>query len=159
MKQKKISRWIFLFCIILILGLAACATFLGSSQPVSGDVIQVEFTNGPDIRPSQDLEFWIKNTSSTCISFPYDFDLKIYHENNGGWIEVKNLFQYRSTTGQDLMLQPAGELFSKRPIDLSPDLNQLKLDTTTKFKAAIQGFLCNNKTSIIKKEIPFTVSP
>lgn len=160
MKLKKAIFWICIF-----LTLVGCGY---SSQSITGDVFQVEFVKGPDLHleyvkelniyRSETLEFWIKNTSQACITFPYNFGIRIYYENNGAWVEVGNEFQYLPNV-QDIEIQPSGQLFSQNDIELVPDIHNIQITSTAKFKADIQGYLCKDKKVVVEKEIPFTVSP
>lgn len=157
MRENTVCR-LLLISVILIPVLASCANLSETSQTVSSDAIQVEYINGPELHISDTLSFRIKNTSKACITFPYDFGLKIYYMNQDSWAETGNLVQYPAV-GQDITLQPTGNLFSERSVYLHPDTSKLKINAPTDFKAIIQGHLCNNKTIVIEKEILFTVSP
>jgi hypothetical protein len=151
--------------IVIILIMAGCTQ---SSQLINGNAIRVEFINGPELHldfvkelnqyQTSTLTFRIKNTSQTCITFPYDFGIKIYYENNGSWIETDNMFQY-FPKDKDVLLDSVGNIDSDMVVNLSPDIQNVQISTIVNFKATIQGHLCKDKSVVVEKEIPFTVLP
>jgi hypothetical protein len=124
MKPRNANCRVPTICLLLGWITGGCGTPFDTPRPVSSDVIQVEYVTGPNLSKAETLTFWIKNTSNSCIAFPYDFGLKIYYQNKDTWLETSNEVQYLSDE-QDILLQPDGELFSQSIVDLRPDLTNL----------------------------------
>lgn len=120
-------------------------------------LVDIQYEIGPEISKQEILTVWLVNQSSSCISFPLDYGIKVFAETGEGWTEVPNVIEYKGT-GPNL-LKPKGDIFSQRSIVVKPDLSSLTLAAPTRFYVEIQGHECADDSHIVKKEIPFTVVP
>jgi hypothetical protein len=151
----KFSRFNFLAVAILIL-LFGCvrkdpeeiASKILISYPVSQEISKASGV-GMDIE--------LINESDYCIVFPIVAGMKIYTEQGGSHVEVENLLTIIGD--QNLVINPQGEIFSKRFVGIVPDTSDIEISGPTQFFVSLSGYLCNNENIKIIKEIPFTVIP
>jgi hypothetical protein len=133
-----------------------CYAFFARKRNKSG-LVQPSYVIGPEIQNTESLISFIKNTSSSCMVFPYNYGVKIYMERNGSWVDVPNMTDYRSK--EDIQLLPAGNMDSDNVVVLRPNLLDVELQAPTNFRAVLNGHLCDDENVLIKKIVPFTVVP
>lgn len=142
--------------LIVLLGLTSCTKPAPNTAGVS-DLLVITYDSGPGIGIGDNLEFWIKNESDRCISFPVDYGLKLFVKANQTWDQVPNLATY---VGEEPnVLESKGGTFSEDAVIARPDVSQLDLAGPTDFYASVTGHLCDDGSVIVEKEIPFTVTP
>jgi hypothetical protein len=148
---------------VIFLALYGCSSVQNSNLTLSDNIanaIKVTYQTGPQIQTNEALNFLITNTSKNCIAYPIDFGLQIIMEQNGKWITVVNTVTYQAQTGQnEVLLNPVGSLFTQKIVGAQPDLSNITLTGPTNFQAIITGHLCNDKSVVIEKRVPFIVSP
>ena len=95
---------------------------------------------GNQMRIHYTKDIYVRNLSSECVIFPNDFSLSIWFVKNGQWTSLKILnIQLQS---QDIVLQPAGELFSENVVTIFPDYDVLSAEKPNSIRVAISGRLC-----------------
>ena len=143
--------------VIMTLAIISCSNSSEEKNANIADSIEVSYQTGPQIGVHQDLTIWIKNQTDFCISFPPDYGIKIFSETNNGWKEVSNLVNYLGT--EPRLLQPKEDSSSEDSVFARPDVTSLGLVKPTNFYVSISGNLCDDKTVLIEKKIPFVVVP
>lgn len=119
------------------------------------DSITIRYLKGSNIFEGDILTVSIENESQYCLEFPLGFDLQVFLDNKGNWIEVPELGKYVAGETDIVMLYPKNDFRNSKLIAVSPDLSNI--DLPADFYATIQGTVCDNKEIIINKNIPFRV--
>ncbi len=151
---------ILLIAILAIMLLASCGA--PDPQEIADSLIVYYPSNSIFQRENQvmvgwGLEAWITNESEYCIVFPYDYGVKIYLKDEKAETEVANTVTYANY--QDVRLAQRGDSGSRRIIPVLPDLTNIIIDVPQEFRATITGYLCDDETVEITKEIIFFVVP
>ncbi|MGB8213993.1 MAG: hypothetical protein WCE68_10590 [Anaerolineales bacterium] len=159
--MKKLNR---ILAFILFLVICGCSSGQNrnsaSSHDSIADAIKITYRKGTEVQIADPLYFSITNTSTDCISYPIDYGLKIIMEQNDKWAAVADTVVYQSQPGQnEVLLDPEGGVFSERVVVAEPDLTNITLAGPTNFQAIITGHLCNDKSVVIEKRVPFVVTP
>lgn len=150
------NKTVYLIAIVMAISIVGCSKT--NEQPIDiVNSIQIDYETGPKINTNQYLTVWLVNHSQSCVLFPADYGIRIYTETENGYVEFPNLVRYIGT--QPRKLQPNGEVYSERSVDLRPDLAGFTISKPTSFFATITGHLCNDETIIIEKRVEFIVSP
>ena len=136
--------------------LYSCSTNGTNSEDIASS-IEIKFSNSETFLIDDPIELFLVNKSSSCIVFPLVDGLRIYTQQNGKKVEIKNLINNMGS--QDLILYPKGEILSTRSLDLRPDITGLKIDKPTDFSVILTGYLCENEAIQIQKEILVTITP
>lgn len=140
--------------LMLVLISSAC---MPSQKQITGADLELAYASGPIIKSTEYLYVFITNMSQGCIEFPHDFDLKIYFEKNGSWVETGNLESYPDL--KSIQLSPNGETLDTSTVVLRPSLSGVQIAAPITLKATIHGNVCNHPNTVVEKEIPFTVVP
>jgi hypothetical protein len=145
----------------LVIGFLSAMVLMSCSptpQRVSGSDLAIKFVEGPDIKASEDLTFLVINMSTACIEFPDDFGIKIYYlDKNDAWVETNNLGTYLHP--QNNKLEPYGNPLDLKAVYVRPRLSTPVVGNPIAMRVTIKGNICNDPTTIVEKEIPFTVTP
>jgi hypothetical protein len=147
---------------LLIYFLTLPILLIGCGQKAKGPdqiakSIEVIYDNSSEITLGTRISIWVKNTSAYCVEFPLSDGLSLYAYEKDAWIEIPNLVEFIGK--QTITLMPNDILLSENQVVLNPDISSLSMDKPTKFYALLTGYLCDDKTVEIKKEIPFTLIP
>ena len=118
------------------------------SYPVSQEISKAEGVG---------IEMYLINESNYCVMFPLVSGMTIYTEQSGSRFEVKNLITIMGD--ENLIVDSQGEIFSKRSVDVVPDVSGIPITAPTQFFVSLSGYLCDDENVKIIKVIPFTVSP
>jgi hypothetical protein len=98
--------------------------------------------NGSSVRLNTVISLYIKNKTSDCIEFPYNFGVKIFAYQNHGWIEVPDNIIYASH--KDVILDPRG-LNVDAVVALQPDYATLgAISNKFRMRIVMIGHLCKN---------------
>ena len=147
-----------LFIIIFFLIGTNVSCSKGLSQPTEvATWIDITYQTGPEIPPSGYIEAWIENMSDQCISFPNDFNIKVFVEQNENWVEVPNLVTYVGDRAE--VLKPKSDARSDTLVNIRPDTSGLIMSKRVNSYAFITGNLCDDKSYKIEKKIPFVIVP
>jgi hypothetical protein len=103
------------------------------------------------------IEIDLINESNYCVIFPQVSGMTIYTEKSGNRLEVKNLITIMGD--ENLIVNSQGEIFSKRSVDVVPDVSGITITAPTQFFVSLSGHLCDDENVKIIKVIPFTVTP
>jgi hypothetical protein len=147
---------LFMFILFLIGINLSCSNEL-SQPPDVATLIEITYQTGPEISPGGYVEAWIENTSNRCISFPIDFDIKVFVEQHEAWIEVPNLVTYVGDRPE--VLKPKGDALSDTLVNIRPDISALIMTEPVNSYALITGNLCDDEDYVIEKKIPFVIVP
>lgn len=123
-----------------------------------GSYLEIDYSEGETLDQFDYIGVWVKNTSKFCFTFPYDYGIQLYKQDNDRWNEINNAGIYMSK--EDRILKPNKDpLFSVDHITLLPDLLNIPIKEKTYFKAIINGHLCNQPEVTVSKEIFFHAMP
>jgi len=147
---KKINI-LFLFIYLLFL-LSACTSSI-DPQAIA-DLVEIDYPMGNQLVLNQSYFVGIHNHSDQCIIFPNDYDIKLYMKNGKEEKEITNIVKYY---GDVLKLTEEGTYFPDNVIYFSPDIKSTDYSASTSFYATIQGYLCDDKETIINKTFDFSV--
>ena len=147
---KKINILIVVFTIIL------CGCSAPKSPAEISDLIKFEFPEGNTISQNGDLNILIHNYSDKCIVFPVDYGMKIFMKQGKEIIQLKDKI---NNIGDEIKLEPVGEIYADDFIDFEPDLSSITINDTSEFYATIEGHLCDDDKMVIDKTIVFSVKP
>lgn len=130
----------------------------GSKTPEEiASMITVSYPASQEISAGLGMQIRLINESEYCIIFPVVTGMTIYTMQDGKEIEVKNLI---NTIGNEKVnLNPKDEIFSTLTIGVVPDISSLSITDPTQFFVRMDGYLCDDESVKIIKEIPFTVVP
>jgi hypothetical protein len=103
------------------------------------------------------IEMDLINESNYCVIFPQVSGMTIYTEKSGSRLEVNNLITIMGD--ENLVVNSQGEIFSKRSVDIAPDVSGITITAPTQFFVSLSGYLCDDENVKIIKVIPFTVTP
>lgn len=112
---------------------------------------------GNKVKAGWALEVLLINTSDACVVFPFNYGVKIYHQEDEKINFIANLVDY--TSKNEIFLTPEGELSSQRLIAIEPDLTDFSVAAPQELHATITGHLCDDENVVITKEITFFVVP
>jgi hypothetical protein len=153
-KSKTSLKWEKTLLIAIILISSGCTPAL---KQITGADLELAYASGPVIKSTEYLNVFVTNMSQGCVEFSHDFGLKIYFTQNGSWVETGNMVRYPDP--KPIELQPNGGLFDDTAVSLRPTLSGEEITGPITLKATIHGNVCNNPSSVIEKDIPFTVVP
>jgi hypothetical protein len=140
--------------VIIVILLTGCR----SKDPEEiSSTIQVSYPISQEMPVGSGISIELTNRSNYCVVFPIVTGMKIYAEQGGNRVEVKNLITVIGD--ENLVLNPQGEILSKRSIDIAPDTSNITITEPTQFFVSQSGYLCDDNNVQIQKEIPFTVIP
>lgn len=143
-----------IFIFLFIVGSLGCSN--RSSLPTDiSEKISITYQTGPEIPASGYIEAWIENTSDQCISFPNDFNIKVFVEQNQDWTEIPNRVTYQGDRPQ--ILEAKGNNQSDTLVNLRPDTSGLDISAPVNAYALIRGSLCDDEDFKVEKKIPFTI--
>ena len=120
-------------------------------------MIRVSYPASQEVPVGLGMDIELKNESKYCVMFPVVTGMTIYTVQDGKEIEVKNLVVIMGS--ENVPLGPKGEVFSMRFISIVPDTSSLSIKEPTQFFARLNGYLCDDESVKIVKEVPFTVVP
>lgn len=152
--KKIISRT--LTSIFLFVFLCSCSTSASQPKDIAAS-IEITYQPSSTIKRGSDLDVWLKNTTKYCLEFPAVDGMKVYAQQKERWVEIPNLVTVIGN--QIVKLKPAGDFWDANVFTISPDLASLNSNEPIKFRAVLTGYLCEDHTIVIEKEIPFTVTP
>jgi hypothetical protein len=152
--MNKINGFQFLLLLMTSVILYGCKTPPNSKD--LSDAIEVYYYGTSEIKPPDALTIQIRNASSYCMAFPYDYQAELYllDGNKRKW--VNNLASdgvYR----RDQELPPGNVNIGF--ITARPNLDGLDVSRPLDFVFVIIGNLCEDENIVIQKEIPFTLIP
>jgi len=142
--------------LITIFAIILCGCAKKTTGAEIDNLIQLSFPHRNTLSQNNELDVLITNNSEQCIVFPKDFGLQIYMKRGNDIVKLKENGAY---IGDDIKLEPVGQIFSENIITFGPDLSSVKVTSDSSFYATIEGHLCNDEKTIINKTIPFSVSP
>ncbi len=130
----------------------------GSKTPDEiASMIIVSYPATQEVPAGLGMQIRLINDSEYCIMFPVVTGMTIYTMQDEKEVEVKNLI---NTIGnENVNLNPKDEIFSTLTIGVVPDTSNLSITAPTQFFVRLSGYLCDDESVKIIKEIPFTVVP
>ena len=153
--MNKTKRLLIYFLALSIL-LIGCGQKAKSPDQIA-ESIEVIYDNSSEIPLGTRISIWVKNTSAYCVEFPLADGLSLYAYEKDVWIEIPNSVKFIGK--QTITLIPNDIMSSEDQVALHPDISSLSMDKPTKFYALLTGYLCDDTTVKIQKEIPFTLIP
>jgi hypothetical protein len=123
-------------------------------------VFLIAITTGCSNKPSQSadiVEAWMENMSNQCVSFPLDFNIRVFVEQHGDWVEVPNRVTYVGERPK--VLKPKGDIPSSALVYIRPDISGLTITEPIDSYALVTGNLCDDENYAIEKKIPFLIIP
>lgn len=143
---------------VVILLLTGCNNSNTTLTPNEiSDSLEISYQVGPEIQIYSYVQALVKNPTTYCIVFPLDYGMKIYSEENGNNVEIKNRTVYIGDKPN--YLKAISDIESFVLVVISPDTSQLIINQPINFYAEITGHLCDDESVVIKKQIPFVVVP
>ena len=152
--MRQVNR-IFLKLVVAIL-LSSCARQIEQPDAIAGS-IEIVYVTSSEMTVGDQMEVSLQNKTKYCIQFPLVDGLNIYAEQDGKWVESRNLVTILGD--QNWVLRPKDELLSERSVYIQPDIAHLEIHAPTRFYALLQGYLCDDESVKVQKEIPFTMIP
>ena len=150
------SRTIKIYSVTLLLSILILGC--GNKTPEEiASMIDVSYPALQEVPVGLGMDIELKNESKYCVMFPVVTGMTIYTVQDGKEIEVKNLVVIMGS--ENVPLGPKGEVFSMRFINIVPDTSSLSIKEPTQFFARLNGYLCDDESVKIVKEVPFTVVP
>jgi hypothetical protein len=144
------------FIIFLVVIATGCSK--KPSQPTEiAALIDIDYQAGPEISRGGIVEAWMENMSDQCISFPLDFNTKIFIEQNEDWTEVPNRVTYIGD--RPVLLKPKGDIRSSALVYIRPDTSGLTITESVDSYALVTGNLCDDENFVIEKKIDFVIIP
>ncbi|HNB55297.1 MAG TPA: hypothetical protein PK530_25320 [Anaerolineales bacterium] len=150
-KTTKVYGIVLLFSMLLI----GCGN--NRTPDVIATMIDVSYPASREVPTGSGIEIQLTNESEYCVIFPVVTGMTIYTVENGEEIKVGNLVVVMGD--ENVPLGPKDEIFSMRQISIVPDTTGLSISKPTQFFARLTGYLCDDESVKIIKEIPFTVIP
>lgn len=150
------ARRIIAFFILLLFTLVFCVAC--TSTPDADEIaelIEIDYPMGQELILGQAFRVGIHNYSNQCVLFPADYNIKLFMQNGNEETELGNLVTYY---GNERELTSGGTFFADNVIYFMPDLKQRGYSSSTIFFASIQGYLCDDKDTIINKTFGFSVN-
>ncbi len=117
----------FKLCTFLVF-LIAITTGCSNKPSQSADIatlIDVGYQTGPEISAGGIVEAWMENMSNQCVSFPLDFNIRVFVEQHGDWVEVPNRVTYVGERPK--VLKPKGDIPSSALVYIRPDISGLTI--------------------------------
>jgi hypothetical protein len=145
-----------LYALIVLMGTINCSRELNQPDNVASS-IEITYQAGPEISAGGEVLAWIDNTTKSCLSFPPDFDIKVFIQQGEDWVEVPNLVTYLDEEAH--VLEPKGSLLSKTLVYIWPDVSNVVIKEPVDSYASITGNLCDDESYFLEKKIPFVIVP
>lgn len=149
---RKIIAFLSLFIFTFVFCVACTST--PDADEIAG-LIEIDYPMGQELILGQAFSVGIHNNSHQCVLFPADYNIKLFMQNGNKETELGNLVTYN---GKVRELTPGGTFFADNVIYFMPDLKLTDYSSSTIFFASIQGYLCDDKDTIINKTFDFSVN-
>jgi hypothetical protein len=115
---------LYIFIVFLIAIATGCSNKASPSTDIS-TLIDIGYQTGPEISAGDTVEAWMENMSNQCVSFPLDFNIRVFVEQHGNWVEVSNRVDYLGDRPQ--VLKPKGDMPSSALVYIRPDTSGLSI--------------------------------
>lgn len=149
---------LFFLLVASIIGALLSGCSHPSDQPEDiSNMIDVEYQPSQKIQNDTTLTILLTNRSDNCIEYPLVTGITLLVKRGGDWVEVLNNMIYSGYL--PMKLKPSGDTFSTRSILLWPRITGFSFYEPVNAIAIVSGYLCDDKSVIIEKRIPFVVEP
>lgn len=143
--------------IVLLLSVLLLSCNQAEQPEFISESIEIRYQEPSELIAGNPVDVWLINTSKHCLQFDLLDGMKIFVRQEEQWIEIANSVKFIGDSTVTLM--PKGDFFSETLINIRPDFTTLAISTPTDAYALLTGYLCNDNTIQIQKEIPFTINP
>lgn len=143
---------------ILLISITGCGKVTPTYSPEElSNSLVITYYEGPEIQIDGHIQALLRNTSKYCIVFPIDLGIKLYMVKKGNITEINNYTAY--VGDHKRYLNPKGDLNDFISVSFDPDVSRKTVTDSLKFYAEITGHLCDDDSVVVKKKIPFIVTP